>query len=98
MAVRAEPVAFNHVLSRGREEDDRHELRPLVFAQPFEDLEPVHLRQMHVQEDELGIVEEVDELVVAGDGADALDYLVGEGPHVGRATTTMPCLRMASWT
>jgi hypothetical protein len=45
-----------------------------------------------------GIVEEVDELVVAGDGADALDYLVGEGPHVGRATTTMPCLRMASWT
>jgi two-component system response regulator len=34
-----------------------------------------------------GIVEEV---VVAGDGAEALDYLFGEGPHAGRDTATMP--------
>jgi two-component system, response regulator len=37
-----------------------------------------------------GIVEEVDEVVVAGDGAEALDYLFGEGAHAGRDTTTMP--------
>jgi two-component system response regulator len=37
-----------------------------------------------------GIVEEVDEVVVAGEGADALDYLFGEGAHAGRDTTTMP--------
>jgi two-component system response regulator len=37
-----------------------------------------------------GIVEEVDEVVVAGDGVQALDYLFGEGSHAGRDTTTMP--------
>ncbi len=37
-----------------------------------------------------GIAEEVDEVVVAGDGMEALDYLFGEGPHAGRDTTTMP--------
>jgi two-component system response regulator len=37
-----------------------------------------------------GIVDEVDEVVVAGDGAEALDYLFGEGPHAGRDTATMP--------
>jgi len=37
-----------------------------------------------------GIVEEVDEVVVARDGAEALDYLFGEGAHAGRDTTTMP--------
>jgi two-component system response regulator len=37
-----------------------------------------------------GIVEEVDEVVVAEDGAEALDYLFGEGSHAGRDTTTMP--------
>jgi two-component system response regulator len=39
---------------------------------------------------EHGIVDEVDEVVVAGDGAEALDYLFGQGPHAGRDTTTMP--------
>jgi len=34
-----------------------------------------------------GIVEEV---VVAGDGAEALDYLFGEGSYADRDTTTMP--------
>ena len=37
-----------------------------------------------------GIVEEVDEVVVAGDGAEALDYLFGEGTYAGRDTTKMP--------
>jgi len=37
-----------------------------------------------------GIVEEVDDVGVAGDGAETLDYLFGEGPHAGRDTTTMP--------
>lgn len=37
-----------------------------------------------------GIVEEVDEVVVAEDGREALDYLFGEGPHAGRDTTMMP--------
>jgi two-component system, response regulator len=37
-----------------------------------------------------GIAEEVDEVVVAGDGMEALDYLFGEGPHAGRDITTMP--------
>ena len=37
-----------------------------------------------------GIVDEVDEVVVAEDGAEALDFLFGEGAHAGRDTTTMP--------
>ena len=37
-----------------------------------------------------GIVDEVDEVVVAGDGAEALDYLFGEGAYAGRDTTKMP--------
>ena len=37
-----------------------------------------------------GIVDEVDEVVVAGDGAEALDYLFGEGSYADRDTTTMP--------
>jgi len=37
-----------------------------------------------------GIVAEVDEVVVAEDGAEALDYLFGKGSHAGRDTTTMP--------
>ena len=37
-----------------------------------------------------GIVEEVDEVVVAEDGAEALDYLFGEGDHAGRDTTKTP--------
>jgi two-component system, response regulator len=37
-----------------------------------------------------GIVEEVDEVVVAGDGAEALDYLFGEGSYADRDTTAMP--------
>ena len=39
---------------------------------------------------EHGIVEEVDEVVIAGDGAEALDYLFGEGSYADRDTTTMP--------
>ena len=39
---------------------------------------------------EHGIVEEVDEVVVATDGQEALDYLFGEGSHAGRDTETMP--------
>ena len=37
-----------------------------------------------------GIVREVDEVVVAGDGEEALDYLFGEGSHAGRDTGVMP--------
>ena len=37
-----------------------------------------------------GIVEEVDEVVVAEDGAEALDYLFAEGAHAGRDTTKTP--------
>ena len=37
-----------------------------------------------------GIIAEVDEVVVAEDGAEALDYLFGEGSHAGRDTSTMP--------
>lgn len=39
---------------------------------------------------EHGIVEEVDEVVIAGDGVEALDYLFGEGSYADRDTTTMP--------
>ena len=37
-----------------------------------------------------GIVEEVDEVVVAGDGEEALDYLFGSGSYAGRDTGVMP--------
>ena len=37
-----------------------------------------------------GIVKEVDEVVVAGDGEEALDYLFGTGSHAGRDTGVMP--------
>ena len=37
-----------------------------------------------------GIVEEVDEVVVAEDGAEALGYPFGEGAYVGRDTTKTP--------
>ncbi len=37
-----------------------------------------------------GIVREVDEVVVASDGEEALDYLFGSGPHAGRDTGAMP--------
>ena len=37
-----------------------------------------------------GIVEEVDEVVVAGDGEEALDYLFGTGSYTGRDTGVMP--------
>lgn len=37
-----------------------------------------------------GIVAEVDEVVVAKSGEEALDYLFGIGPHSGRDTSVMP--------
>ena len=37
-----------------------------------------------------GIVKEVDEVVVAGDGEEALDYLFGKGSYAGRDTGVMP--------
>ncbi len=37
-----------------------------------------------------GIVEEVDEVVVARTGREALDYLFGVGTHAGRDTDVMP--------
>lgn len=37
-----------------------------------------------------GIVAEVDEVVVAGDGREALDYLFGEGEYVGRNVEDTP--------
>ncbi|MGH3085907.1 MAG: response regulator [Rubrobacteraceae bacterium] len=37
-----------------------------------------------------GIVAEVDEVVVAGDGEEALEYLLGEGDHAGRYAKKMP--------
>ncbi len=37
-----------------------------------------------------GIVDEVDEVVVAGDGEEALDYLFGAGSYAGRDTGVMP--------
>src|SRR5688500_75701 len=39
---------------------------------------------------EHGIVAEVDDVVVAGDGEEALDYLFGEGTHADRDTAKMP--------
>ena len=36
------------------------------------------------------IVEEVDQVVVVGDGEEALDYLFGTGSHAGRDTGVMP--------
>ena len=44
------------------------------------------MRALHKQ----GIVAEVDDVVVAEDGEDALDYLFGEGSHGGRDTGMMP--------
>ena len=37
-----------------------------------------------------GIVREVDEVVVAGDGEEALDYIYGTGSYAGRDTSVMP--------
>ena len=37
-----------------------------------------------------GIVKEVDEVVVAGDGEEALDYIFGTGSYAGRDTGVMP--------
>jgi two-component system response regulator len=37
-----------------------------------------------------GIVKEVDEMVVARDGEEALDYIFGTGSHAGRDTSVMP--------
>ena len=37
-----------------------------------------------------GIVKEVDEVVVAGDGEEALDYIFGKGHYTGRDTDVMP--------
>jgi CheY-like chemotaxis protein len=37
-----------------------------------------------------GIMDEVDEIVVAGDGDEALDYLFGEGGYAGRDTGQTP--------
>src|SRR3712207_2814440 len=37
-----------------------------------------------------GIVKQVDEVVVAGDGEEALDYIFGTGSYAGRDTETMP--------
>jgi CheY-like chemotaxis protein len=37
-----------------------------------------------------GMVEEVDKVVVARDGSEALDHLFGEGEHDGRDTEDMP--------
>ena len=37
-----------------------------------------------------GMEEEVDEVVVARDGSEALDHLFGEGEHDGRDTEDMP--------
>lgn len=37
-----------------------------------------------------GIVDEVDEVVVARNGAEALDYLFGEGDYYGRNTEEIP--------
>ena len=37
-----------------------------------------------------GIVAEVDEVVVAGDGREALDYLFGSGSHAGRDARALP--------
>jgi len=37
-----------------------------------------------------GIVAEVDEVVVARDGEEALDYLLGDGSHAGRDTALTP--------
>ena len=37
-----------------------------------------------------GIVKEVDEVVVAGDGEEALDYIFGTGSYAGRDTDVKP--------
>jgi two-component system response regulator len=37
-----------------------------------------------------GITDEVDEVVVAGDGEEALDYLFGRGAYLGRNIETAP--------
>ena len=37
-----------------------------------------------------GIVAEVDEVVVARDGEEALNYMLGEGPHAGRDVSLTP--------
>jgi two-component system, response regulator len=37
-----------------------------------------------------GIVDEVDDVVVASDGEEATDYLFGQGEHAGRDTDSMP--------
>ena len=39
---------------------------------------------------EHGIVAEVDEVVVSGDGRDALDYMFATGPHAGRDAEAVP--------
>lgn len=60
--------------------------KTILLVEDDRDQVTLAMRALH----EHGIVEEVDEVVVAGDGAEALDYLFGEGPYSGRDTTTMP--------
>ncbi len=58
----------------------------ILLVEDDEDQKRLALRALRQH----GMVEEVDEVVVARDGSEALDHLFGEGEHDGRDTEDVP--------
>ena len=62
------------------------ERREILLVEDDEDQVMLAMRAMRKH----GIVDEVDRVVVAGDGEEALDYLFGRGRYDGRDTSVTP--------
>jgi two-component system response regulator len=62
------------------------ERKEILLVEDDEDQVMLAMRAMRKH----GIVDEVDKVVVAGDGEEALDYLFGRGGYKGRDTSVTP--------
>ncbi len=62
------------------------ERRVILLVEDDEDQALLAMRALRKH----GVANEVDEVVVAEDGDEALDYLFGEGEHAGRDTSVTP--------
>src|SRR3712207_8221819 len=72
---------FRSVFPGGGEEDDGQERGPLVVTQALQDLQAIHLGQLHVQQDELRLVARVPSGVGAG-AEDVIERLLAvPGDH-----------------